>query len=106
MSIAISTSASKVSQTNTTPTPKAITLTTNGTEYSYSLPSNCVGFMLCGRTRFNMKLAYNINGTQGVDYKTIFAGTTFTDEHYYSAQIIYISADIDNAVAEIICWSN
>lgn len=90
---------------NVTPINDVILLTTANTEYSYALPADCIGFMLSGRTNFKMKLAYNVNGTQGSIYKTLQPGVTFTDEHYYQAQTIYVSADINNAVAELICWS-
>lgn len=103
MSTALSTSASKITPSNTTAQVTNFTIALANTEYSIALPLNCKRFVLKCRTSFPIKLAYS-SGTSGTTFFTIPASTTYVDESYYSNQTIYFQSAQSGVILELITF--
>lgn len=92
-----------ITNTNTLVTIINQTLTTAGTEYAINLPSNCKGFVLSTRTPASLKLAYTLGGTSS-QYKTIHRFVEHEVSQFFSAQTIYLNADENGVIAELVCY--
>lgn len=104
MSTALSTSASKITPSNTTSQVINFTITSANTEYSIALPLNCKRFILKGRTSFSIKLAYSV-GMSGTTFFTVPPSTTYVDESYYSNQTIYFQSPQSGVILEVIVFN-
>jgi hypothetical protein len=103
MSTALSTSASKITPSNTTAIIYNFLIVAANTEYSITLPLNTKRFVLKGRTHFAIKLAYS-SGDSGVLFFTIPPGTTYLDENYYANQTIYFQSANSGGIIELITF--
>lgn len=88
---------------NTTPALTVVSVPLANTEYSFSLPANCKGFILKSRKIARLNFGY----ATGIltDYFSIPLGGYFKDSNMYTAQDIFFSSSIANNEIEIITYS-
>jgi hypothetical protein len=87
---------------NTTPLVSVLPLTTNGTEYSVTLPGNCKGFKFKARTLCRIK--FNYISIVGDNYFSIPIGGGHSENNFYTNQTLFFIADKDNIDLEIITF--
>ena len=90
----------------TTPTTAEITnqlAVLSGTEYSFSLPSNCKSFKIKARQICRIRIAY-VSGDTNVQWYTVPLGGVFEDNNFYSSQDIFYQVDRANTDIEIVTY--
>lgn len=89
------------STSNTTTVIANETIALADTEQSYALPSNCKCFRLRARgATTTVRLAFSSGDTSTV-YWTVFPGSVYVNENFYTSQTIYFRADVASDIIEI-----
>lgn len=83
-----------------------ISLSTPGTEYSFTINSNTKRYILQSRNKSIIKLAY-ISGQSGITYLSIGASVNYSEDSLKltSPLTIYAQSDVANTVIELLQWS-
>lgn len=80
------------------------TVITANTEESQALPAGTKHFLIRSRNRGKIKLAYESGGTSA-NFLTIPAGTSFTDNNFYTTVELFFQSSKPNDVIEIVAYS-
>jgi hypothetical protein len=88
---------------NTTPAINNVLVVTANVEQTFSLPTNCKGFLIRARQNCRMKFSYALNGTTS-SWLTIGLGGYLKDDNKYNSQDIYFQVDRNNTDIEIVTY--
>lgn len=86
------------------PTVTNLTLTTAGTEYSYTIPEMTSKIQVKARTAVALQVSFT-SSQSGTAYFTIPANQTYWDDDIRSSVTLYIQSGTNGTVAEILTWS-
>lgn len=97
-------SSTVVVNVNTTPVVYNLTLTLANTEYIFTLPANCKGFLFRNRNHFETKFSFTAL-TSGTVYATLEPRAVFTNSDYYTSQSVYFQSPSAGGTLEIITYA-
>lgn len=101
-----STGGSGASGAVTNPVITNTTLTLANTEYSISLPSNTIRFMLRARNSSRLQLSY-VSGESNTEYITLLPGVIYIEKEVSTSVslTLYIQSNTAGEVVELVSWT-